>query len=155
MSENNLKLWTCYPKNKRIENFNDSNETEEQNSHYEHENFDDSEEEAKDSDENIENFDDSEEENDENTESFNDSDEPDEHVASESYEHATENFTDTAAWECVPTNNIETFQESENSIEDKINGFKKSLFGDSEYCDYYFYGLIIAVVFIIILLMRS
>jgi hypothetical protein len=35
-----------------------------------------------------------------------------------------------------------------------INLFKKSVFGDGEYADYYFYTSIVAFVFILILLMR-
>ena len=116
MSENNLKLWTCYPKNKRVENFNDSSESTEQTEH-------------------------------------------EENAISETYEHATEDFTDTGnGWECVPTNSVETFDdvdsESDNSIENKIKSFKKSVFGVGEYADYYFYASIVAIVFIIILLMR-
>jgi hypothetical protein len=114
MSENNLKLWTCYPKNKRTENFDNSSDT-------------------------------------------NDSREFDENSVSETYDHFTENFTDDNGWNCVPTNNIETFaavSESESDIENKINSFKKYLFGDSEYADYYFYASIVALVFILILLMR-
>lgn len=124
MSENNLKLWTCYPKNKSVENFEDSSITP--------------------SSEQPEN---------------------DEPTVSETYDLATEDFTDTAAsngWECVPSNSIENFEDadsesdsdSENSIGKKIKSFKKSVFGVGEYADYYFYASIVAIVFIIILLLR-
>jgi len=114
MSENNLKLWTCYPKNKTTENFNNSSD-----SHSSHD-FD-------------------------------------ENSVSETYDHFTENFTDDNGWNCIPTNNIETFEsdiESESQIQDKINSFKNYLFGDSKYADYYFYVSIVALVFILILIMR-
>ena len=121
MSENNLKLWTCYPKNKSVENFEDSSASQ--------------------------------------------SSENEETTVSETYEHATEDFTNTEnGWECVPTNSIEPFNdvdsesetdsESNNSIEKKIKSFKKSVFGVGEYADYYFYASIVAIVFILILLMR-
>jgi len=121
MSENNLKLWTCYPKNKSVENFENSSASQ--------------------------------------------SSEVEETI-SETYEHATEDFTDSASngWECVPTNSIEKFEdvdsesesesESNNSIEKKIKSFKKSVFGDGEYADYYFYASIVGIVFVLILLMR-
>lgn len=139
MSEKNLKLWTCYPK--KIENFQETTEDEEENNPHSYE------------------------------------------EASESYN--TENFTETnKKWSCYTAKEVEGFEavseseavsetnsetetnsesetisednkKSKSSIEETAEKFKISLFGDGPNSDYYFYGSIAAVIFIIILMIRK
>lgn len=77
----------------------------------------------------------------------------------ETYENATINTDD---WTCTENmeniENIENFEntESDASIQktvlNKINHLKTSIFGDSEYSDYYFYGSLFLIIMLIVYL---
>jgi len=121
MSEKNLKLWTCYPK--KIENFQDTTEEE---------------------------------------------DESLPHSYEEASESNTENFTESNnLWSCYTSKEVEGFEavseseeehyhdESDSSIEERVEKIKVYFFGNGPNSDYYFYGSIAAIIFIIILSMRK
>jgi hypothetical protein len=86
--------------------------------------------------------------------------------ASESY--STENFTESnKLWSCYTSKEIEGFksmsdndsetasEDNKLNIEETVEKFKISIFGDGPNSDYYFYGSIAAIIFIIILGIRK
>lgn len=78
----------------------------------------------------------------------------------ESYENASINSDD---WTCTENtmenfDNFENFENNESdatiqtTIQNKINKIKTSIFGESEYNDYFFYGSIFLIVMLIVYL---
>jgi hypothetical protein len=71
-----------------------------------------------------------------------------------------ENFQNTN-WQCVQSNSgLEKFEDinSESfvdSISQTVNKFKHSIFGDSPYADFYFYGGIAIIIYIIFLSFKN
>jgi len=137
MSAKNLKLWTCYPK--KIENFQEITEDEEENNPHSYEEASESY--------GIENFT-------QNKKSWSC------YTAKEveGFEAVSETETETVS-ETDSDNDSETASDdnkkSKSSIEETAETLKVSIFGDGPNSDYYFYGSIAAVIFIIILMIRK